>query len=302
MQTDRSKLMGFVNSVLGEEFEDLIQIANPESLFNRREGFKAQVPRGVLFLTAGVDSQEDRIESKVVGWGRFEESWVIDYRVFPGFTTQQQVWDDLDEFLLSTFKHEDDIEIEIEHVGLDTGHNTQECYDFVRERYMRKQARVFALKGAKGDMQDLTNNGKRIEGQKVVLFLVDTRMAKKRIYQRLKIKKPGPGYIHFPRTKWCNQNFFDQLTAEKIKTEIVRGFEREIFHKVRRNEVLDCTVYAMGARHWVNSDWDLWEESIQEQIEEQKKEEEINKNEPEEEEHESFVTGKPRSGKGWTFG
>jgi hypothetical protein len=37
-----------------------------------------QLPAGVLFLTAGVDVQKDRLVYEVVGWGRDKRSWSID--------------------------------------------------------------------------------------------------------------------------------------------------------------------------------------------------------------------------------
>ena len=38
-----------------------------ERLFNRREDYKAEVPNGVLLLTAGIDVQDNRIELEIVG-------------------------------------------------------------------------------------------------------------------------------------------------------------------------------------------------------------------------------------------
>ena len=44
------------------------------ALLNRRELDDADVPEGVLVLTAGVDVQDDRFEVEVVGWGIGKES------------------------------------------------------------------------------------------------------------------------------------------------------------------------------------------------------------------------------------
>lgn len=50
-------------------------------LLARREVFSAEVPDGVAVLTAGIDTQNDRLEIEVVGWGKDEESWSVAFDV-----------------------------------------------------------------------------------------------------------------------------------------------------------------------------------------------------------------------------
>ena len=61
---------------------------------------------GVGALTAAVDVQGDRLEAHVTGWGAGEESWAIDFRRFDGDPEGEQVWFDLDAYLLKRWKHE----------------------------------------------------------------------------------------------------------------------------------------------------------------------------------------------------
>src|SRR6476660_3075492 len=64
-----------------------------QRLYDRREDYRiGTVPKGGLFLTAGVDIQKDRIEVEVVAWGRGKESWSIDYQVLDGQTAEAPVW------------------------------------------------------------------------------------------------------------------------------------------------------------------------------------------------------------------
>jgi phage terminase large subunit GpA-like protein len=69
-----------------------------------------------------------------------------------------------------------------------------------------------------------------------------------------------PGACHFPQ---YGEEYFKQLTAERLVTRIVKGFPRGSWEKEpgRRNEALDCRVYARAAaaifgldrfeeRHW----------------------------------------------------
>ena len=43
----------------------------------RAEHYKAEIPEGVLLLTAAVDVQNNRFEVEVKGWARDYESWGI---------------------------------------------------------------------------------------------------------------------------------------------------------------------------------------------------------------------------------
>jgi phage terminase large subunit GpA-like protein len=62
----------------------------------------------------------------------------------------------------------------------------------------------------------------------------------------MRIEEPGAGYIHFSEN--LNDEYFKQLTAEKIVTKFHKGFKRREFIKTRpRNEALDCFVYALAA-------------------------------------------------------
>src|SRR5262249_57152133 len=53
------------------------------------------VPAGVLFLSAGVDVQRDRIEVSVWGWGRGKRSWLCDHVVLEGDTASDVPWQGL---------------------------------------------------------------------------------------------------------------------------------------------------------------------------------------------------------------
>ena len=66
------------------------------------------------------------------------------------------------------------------------------------------------------------------------------------IFSRLKISEIGPGYVHF--SDHLEEEYFRQLTAEKIVTRYNKGYSKRTFVKVRpRNEALDCMVYALSA-------------------------------------------------------
>ena len=71
------------------------------------------------------------------------------------------------------------------------------------------------------------------------------------MFARLRIKEEGAGFIHFSEV--LNDEYFRQLTAEKIVTKFVRGFKKRVFQKIRaRNEALDCMVYSWAAYSIIN--------------------------------------------------
>jgi len=54
-------------------------------------------------LTAGVDTQGDRLEYEVVGWGRGEQSWGIEYGLVMGKPDQASTWQALSDKLIRYF-------------------------------------------------------------------------------------------------------------------------------------------------------------------------------------------------------
>jgi len=55
--------------------------------------------------------------------------------------------------------------------------------------------------------------------------------------------------MHFPLDR--DAQYFEQLTAERIRTRYVKGFPQRFWWKPdgRRNEALDCRVYGYAALH-----------------------------------------------------
>ncbi|MCV5761347.1 phage terminase large subunit family protein, partial [Escherichia coli] len=84
----------FINTTLGEPYEDAGEFAMSEQrLIARVEVWGAEVPYGVLLLTAGVDTQDDRFEITVLGWGMNEECWVIAHDVIFGDLETEEPWE-----------------------------------------------------------------------------------------------------------------------------------------------------------------------------------------------------------------
>ena len=94
------ELMVWWNTYLGLPYEDEInEDIDPEYLYkNRRIHYQAEIPDDVLFLTCGVDVQDDRLELEVLGFNEKERYGII-YKVLYGDPGANKVWNQLDEFL-----------------------------------------------------------------------------------------------------------------------------------------------------------------------------------------------------------
>jgi phage terminase large subunit GpA-like protein len=249
VKDDPVRLKVWVNTKLAETWEDRDgESLDAEGLMARREAYGPAAPASVAVLTCGVDVQDDRIELEVVGWGRDEESWSIDYKVLWGDPSAPQLWDELDAYLSQRFAHETLAQgLAIEAACIDTGgHHTLSAYAFCRGKERR---RIWAIKGGAGKRPIWPKRPSKANKGRVSLFTIGVDAAKEAIYARLKKTGSGPGAMHFPMDR--DAQYFEQLTAERIRTRYVKGFPQRFWWKPdgRRNEALDCRVYAYAALH-----------------------------------------------------
>lgn len=244
-------IQSFINVSLAQTYEEKGERVDPTGLKARAEVYRAEVPAGGLYLTAGIDMQQDRLECEVVAWGVGEESWSIGYWVLWGDPLQGDVWNDLDDLLASTFLHESGAVMPISSACLDTGGTqgyTQAAYEYARGKTGR---RLFAIKGVAGWGRAIVEKPQRKQSgknaRKVDLFLVGTDEAKLITMRRLQQQMKTGGYCHFPSDR--DDEWFKQLTAEKLTVRYVKGQPiREWVKPDRaRNEALDCRVYALAA-------------------------------------------------------
>mgnify|MGYP005987543973 FL=1 len=235
----------FVNTFLAETWEDAGETVGDIRFEDREEEFGASIPDEIVVITAGIDVQDDRLELELVGWGRDEESWSLDYKTLYGDPSTPHLWNDLDNILKASYTTESGRSLGIRAACVDSGgHYTQAVYNFVRPREGR---RIFAIKGMAGEQRPLVGRPSKNNIGKIKLFTVGTFPIKELIFSRLKIQSEGAGYCHFPAGR--SDEYYQQLAnSEKIVTKYQKGFPRREFVKTRtRNEALDCRVYAYAA-------------------------------------------------------
>ena len=244
-------LKTWINTALGETWEESGEGLADGALLNRVEHYAAQVPAEVSLLTCAVDVQDDRLELEVIGWGADQESWGIEYKVLYGDPAAPELWDRLDQHLRAEFDHELGMRLRIAATCIDSGgHFTQQVYRFCKPRFKR---RVYAVKGVGGGGKPLVARPSRSNSGKVHLYAVGVDTAKDLLVGRLKIAEPGPGHCHFPSE--YGAEFFEQLTAEHCVTRFTQGIPRRVWQKKsggRRNEALDIRVYNLAAYEILN--------------------------------------------------
>lgn len=244
-------LRTFINTVLGETWEDEGDRIETKDIEKRSETYGRDLPNDVLLITAGADVQADRIECEIVAWGAGLESYSLEYLVLPGDPHMVETWNQLDGHLLRIWKRADGVRLRIHTAFIDSGFATQEVYKFT---YPRQARGVFAAKGQPKAGNQLVALSKKKYKRGLKLFNVATIGAKDKLFAFLRISEPGPGYCHFP--DHYDQEYFDMLTAEQRKTKFIKGVASYYYVKIRaRNEALDCRVLALAALEKADPQW-----------------------------------------------
>ena len=250
-KSDPLRLRSFINLTLGEPFTEAAEKSDPATLLARRENYTAaRLPSHILYLTAGIDVQDDRLELEVVGWrqdGRDSpsESWGIEYLVLRGDPARLEVWNQLDSILKRDYRTEDNRSLRISAACIDSGgHHTAQVYAFCEAR---KGRHIYAVKGLPGPRPIWNHKAGKSIKYKAQVWHVGSDTAKDAWYSRLRTKDEGPGYCHFPLD--YGEHYFEMLTAEQVRTKYSKGRPiREWFlPSGKRNEALDIRVYSLAA-------------------------------------------------------
>ena len=237
------QLRVWTNTYLGETWEDAGEQIDDYDLAERREVIET-IPEDVMFLTCGTDVQDNRLECSIIGWGRDDESWVIEHITLYGDPSTPQLWSALDSVIFKTYDTVNGRQMGIRATCIDSGgHFTNAVYQYCKKHTGR---RVFAIKGVGGEGKPAAGRPSKANVAKCPLFPIGVDTVKSLLFARMRIDEPGAGYIHF--SDRLNEEYFRQLTAEKVVTRFHKGFKKRVFEKIRaRNEALDCMVYSYAA-------------------------------------------------------
>lgn len=250
------ELQVFINTRLGETWDESTSSLDPDSVVARREEYAADpLPAGVLVITAGVDVQADRLEAEIVGWGVGEESWSLEYLRIPGDPTGEEIWKLLDQALQQTYAHPSGVRLPVASACIDSRYLTQTVLNYCKPR---QGARIWPVHGVEGEGRPIIDRPSMKNRMKVPRYPIGVDTAKTVLYHRLATELPKdwkegdpiPGYCHFPLRHPYDQEHFRQLISEKrvIRESRATRQRKAVWVRLpgRRNEQLDIRNYATG--------------------------------------------------------
>lgn len=244
-QQNTSTLRAWINTNLGEPWEERGEEINPLDVLNRLEAYDTGA-RSARVRAVGIDVQKDRIEVSVYDIGPGEEAWAIDHVIVEGDTAGLEPWAELAAELDA---------LAPDCGGIDSGYNADQVVAFASRRPW-----LYVVKGMEGRGKTLVESDderkRRLRKRRkkgFSPFLVADEAAKALITQRLKLEPgadgmPRPGYLHYPANEPAfDDEFFAQLTSNRLVERTHRGrLVREWVQTRVRNEAYDCWKYAIA--------------------------------------------------------
>ncbi|WP_293726888.1 terminase gpA endonuclease subunit [uncultured Phascolarctobacterium sp.] len=270
---EREKVV--VNTRFGEAYEPKGNFENHQQFMRRRENYGAELPDGVLLLTAAVDVQDNRLEYEICGWGMAEENWGIKKGVILGVPDTQEVWDMLDEQLDKEYRFASGKGLIVARTFIDSGgHYTKETYAYCKKRFTRQR---FVVKGSSVPGVPLIHKYSKVKLARgtIPLVMIGTDSGKQYIMDRLSIEEPGPKYFHWPLdesngiamqlNRGYDEYYFKGLIAETKEPRRKNGvlvYQWVNVAKDKRNEPLDLRVYNLACMLSINPDFESLKELI----------------------------------------
>lgn len=272
-QGDSKSMQVVYNTRFGELWEDRGELEDEDSMLARREvepyglqegGTPIELPDGVLLLTAGVDTQDNRMEYEIVGHGHFKETWGIEKGVVMGRPDDEKTWAKLDEVIFDrVFHFADGLGLRVSLTFVDQGgHFSGEVRQACHDRIGKK---VFAIMGSTKHDAPYTREPRE---QKIMvheqyvgtcwMYEIGVDAGKQRIMDNLKVKTPGRNYCHFPKRDDYGPGYFAGLLSEKLEYDVSKK-QPWVWKKIpghERNEALDCRNYALAAFNALPKDLD----------------------------------------------
>ena len=268
-QGDDRALQVFINERLARVWRDKRTAIDPADLGARAEPYPLrEISPGVGLITAGVDTQDDRLAVQIVGWGPGGSWWVLDYVELPGETGQlfgpdgrlSPVYAALTELLARPLTTADGRLGAIEAVAHDmAGHSTEAVKAFARQT---RQPRYLAVMGSRHRLNvvlsgprkvDYSHLGK-LQRHGMRYHQVGTELAKDQLFDSLRTdadRPPAERRAHYP---------LDLVPPLPEQSAYLAGLMSEVWNPkrlryeprrdaTRRNEPLDTWVYALAAAH-----------------------------------------------------
>lgn len=235
------KLMNFINSWLAEPWVDKANRMRSDIIMEQQADHdRGIVPADALLITAGVDVQKDHFWWSIRAWGELITSWLVDYG-------RAETWTEIEEILDRAYPNVYGEALYINLMGLDSGFNTDEVYEFC----ITHQGLCIPTKGSSKRMTSrylITNIDKKDKYFGLKLYVLDTSQYKDSIVSRLNRKPGTPGA--WMVCKGVERYYADQVCAEqKVLIKDKKGRTHEEWQPISshaQNHFLDTEVINMA--------------------------------------------------------
>lgn len=255
------------NTRFGESYELKGEFEGPEMFLQRCEQYGAELPDGVLLLTAAVDVQDNRLEYEICGWGVNEECWGIQKGTILGVPDMPETWQQLDIQLDREYAFADGTRLVVARTFIDSGgHYTKEVYHYCLTHFARQR---IAIKGSSvPGVPVIHKYTKRAidHNRTVPIVLLGTDSGKQYVMDRLSIEIAGPKYFHFPLDgdktlpeRGYDEIYFKGLISEQRVPKTKNGqivWQWQVIAKDKRNEPLDLRVYNLACMLSIRPNWE----------------------------------------------
>jgi len=252
-EKNKTKLQPFINTVLGTPYEEKFDNVTVNTLMDKKEDYgDYEVPFQVVVLTCGIDTQPNRLEYTITGWGLHEEGWLVSKGVIMGDVNGLEIWDELDNFLANkTYEHINGY-MKISCTTIDRGgHNTIAVDEFCKTKASR---RIYPIIGAPSLNADVikhkipaykaSTKTKKVK-HTTPFYYLGVKSIKDKMYAGITMtqQQGGANYIHFPDEEIFDNDYFNQLLSEK-RDKTGRWVKKR---SNIRNEMLDTLGYSYAA-------------------------------------------------------
>ncbi len=234
--------------------------AQLHTLADRAENYPLRAaPLAVLGITGSVDTQDDRLEVQLTGWGEHMQMWVLDYHIIPGDPADDATWAALADYINTPIQRADGKFLPVSATLIDAGgHRTHAVYNFVRARQIARPIAGFGAKDNRAPAlgrpkaQDVIWRG-LTDKHGVHTRQVGTVYCKKWLIGEIAVsadRDPGTRTVHF--SEQLPLTYFEGLVSEFYAPETDRYKKKKAGI---RNEPLDLCVYGYAAAHHEDLNW-----------------------------------------------
>ncbi len=245
---DQAKRKVCMNTILAVPYQEVEIKGNARGLQARAEEYGCEVPEGVVILVISVDVQKDRVEYQVMGFGAGLEWWLIEWGRVEGDPGQDQVWIDLEDVLNRDWVDADGVCYGAAAITIDAGFQSTKVKKFCARFTTKDGVRPIHTIGKAGRERPLlekpTADKRRRRRSKRPSWIIGTDSMNDLLHARFRIETPGPEFLHTPSDRDLDQTWYDQLMAEELREEVVRGLrvmKWKLVHPDAANEALDLT-------------------------------------------------------------